>query len=198
MSQLGDALFTKTQHRVLGLLYTRPDRSYYTNEILRSTGMGVATIKRELDRMVAVGILTLRRQGNQHHYQANPDCPIYQELLTVVRKTIGVVDVLRQALDPLAHRIAWAFVFGSVASGRESANSDIDLMLIGTASFAEAVVALHPAQESLSREINPKVYRSDEWKRLLKENDAFLNEVLTNPRLDVVRNWDEPGKFDRN
>ena len=198
MSHLSDALFTMTQQRVLCLLYTRPDRSFYTNEILRSTGMGVATIKRELDRMVAAGILTLRRQGNQHHYQANPDCPIYQELLSIVRKTFGVVDVLRQALDPLADRIDWGFVFGSVASGKESANSDLDLMLIGDISFTEAVTALHSVQETLSREINPKVYRSDEWKQLLKKKEAFINEVLVKPRLDVIGKWDEPGESDRN
>ena len=198
MSHLSDALFTMTQQRVLCLLYTRPDRSFYTNEILRSTGMGVATIKRELDRMVAAGILTLRRQGNQHHYQANPDCPIYQELLSIVRKTFGVVDVLRQALDPLADRIDWGFVFGSVASGKESANSDLDLMLIGDIGFAEAVTALHSVQETLSREINPKVYRSDEWKQLLKKKGAFINEVLLKPRLDVIGKWDEPGESDRN
>ena len=198
MSHLSDALFTMTQQRVLCLLYTRPERSFYTNEILRSTGMGVATIKRELDRMVAAGILTLRRQGNQHHYQANPDCPIYQELLSIVRKTFGVVDVLRQALDPLADRIDWGFVFGSVASGKESANSDLDLMLIGDISFAEAVTALHSVQETLSREINPKVYGSDEWKQLLKEKEAFINEVLLKPRLDVIGKWDEPGESDRN
>ena len=198
MSHLSDALFTMTQQRVLCLLYTRPERSFYTNEILRSTGMGVATIKRELDRMVAAGILTLRRQGNQHHYQANPDCPIYQELLSIVRKTFGVVDVLRQALDPLADRIDWGFVFGSVASGKESANSDLDLMLIGDISFAEAVTALHSVQETLSREINPKVYRSDEWKQLLKKKEAFINEVLVKPRLDVIGKWDEPGESDRN
>ena len=159
MSQLSDALFTTTQKRVLGLLYTRPDRSFYTKEILRLTGMGVATIKRELDRMVSAGILTLRRQGNQHHYQANPDCPIYQELLSIVRKTFGVVDVLRKALEPLTDRIKWGFVFGSVASGKESTNSDVDLLLIGDISFAEAVTALQPVQETLSREINPKVDR---------------------------------------
>ena len=198
MSHLSDALFTMTQQRVLCLLYTRPDRSFYTNEILRSTGMGVATIKRELDRMVAAGIVTLRRQGNQHHYQANPDCPIYQELLSIVRKTFGVVDVLRQALDPLADRINWGFVFGSVASGNESANSDLDLMLIGDISFAEAVTALHSVQEALSREINPKVYRSDEWKQLLKKKDAFINEVLLKPRLDVIGKWDELGESDWN
>lgn len=198
MSQLGNALFSTTQQRVLGLLYTRPDRSFYTNEILRLTGMGVATIKRELDRMVAAGILTLRRQGNQHHYQANPDCPIYDELMGIVRKTFGIADVLAQALAPVTDRVDLAFVFGSIASGKESANSDIDLMLIGDISFAEAVTAIHPAQETLSREINPKVYRRDEWQRLLKKRDAFIKEVLAKPRLDIIGKCNEPGESGRN
>jgi len=198
MSQLSDALFTTTQQRVLGLLYTRPDRSFYTKEILRLTGMGVATIKRELDRMVSARILTLRRQGNQHHYQANPDCPIYQELLSIVRKTFGVVDVLRKALEPLTDRIKWGFVFGSVASSKESTNSDVDLLLIGDISFAEAVTALQPVQETLSREINPKVYRLKEWKQLIKKNDAFTTEVLLKPRLDVIGQGNESGESDRN
>ncbi len=89
MSQLSDALFTETQKKVLGLLYGQPERSFYTKEILRLTGMGVATIKRELDRMLAAGILTMTKVGNQHHYQANPACPIYGELVGIVRKTIG-------------------------------------------------------------------------------------------------------------
>lgn len=198
MSQLSDALFTTTQQRVLGLLYTRPSRSFYTNEILRATGMGVATIKRELDRMTEAGLLSSRRQGNQRHYQANSDCPIYNELRGIVRKTIGVVDVLNEALAPVAGSIVWGFVFGSVASGKDSTGSDIDLMLIGDLSFAEAVTALHPAQEALSREVNPKVFRADEWQRLLKENDAFIREVSRKPRLDVIGKWNESGKSDRN
>ncbi len=198
MSQLSEALFTTTQQRVLGLLYNRPDRSFYTNEILRATGMGVATIKRELDRMTAAGLLSLRRQGNQLHYQANPDCPIYNELRGIIRKTIGMVDVLREALAPAAENIVWGFVFGSVASGKDSAGSDIDLMLIGDLSFAEAVTALHPAQEALSREVNPKVFRVEEWQRLLRENDSFIRELSRKPRLDVMGNWNESGKPDRN
>ena len=83
-----DALFTETQQQVLGLLYGRPERSFYTNEILRLTGMGVATIRHELERMLAAGILTMRRIGNQHHYQANHNCPIFAELAAIVKKTI--------------------------------------------------------------------------------------------------------------
>ena len=192
MSQLSDALFTETQQKVLALLYGQPDRSFYTKEILRLTGMGVATIKRELDRMLAAGILRMTRIGNQHHYQANPQCPIYGELLGIVKKTFGVTEVIRRALEPLAGRIDRAFVFGSVASGKETAASDIDLLIIGEAGFAEVVGALHTVQDTLGREVNPKIYRREEWNRMKHARDAFVTEVMTKPRMDVLGGGDEP------
>lgn len=193
MNQLGDALFTTTQQQVLGLLYGQPDRSFYTKEILRLTGMGVATIKRELDRMLAAGILQMTRIGNQHHYQANPQCPIYAELLGIIKKTFGVAGTIQSALEPLADSIEWAFVFGSVASGKESAASDIDLLIIGDVSFSDVVTALYPVQETLGREVNPKIYRPDEWTRMHQTNDAFVRDVLAKPRMDVMGERNEPG-----
>ncbi len=193
MSQLGDALFTTTQQKVLGLLYTQPARSFYTKEILRLTGMGVATIKRELDRMVAAGILSLTKIGNQHHYQADPDCPLYHELLGIVKKTFGVSDVIKLALSPLLENIAWAFIFGSVAGGTETSNSDIDLIIIGNVGFSDAVNVLYPIQETLGREINPKIYRIEEWNQMCKINDAFIKEVFAKPRMDVVGDANELG-----
>jgi predicted nucleotidyltransferase len=193
MSQLSDALFTETQQKVLGLLDGQPERSFYIKEILRLTGMGVATIKRELDRMLAAGILRMTRIGNQHHYQANPQCPIYGELLGIVKKTFGVAEVIRRALEPLAHQIDRAFVFGSVASGKETAASDIDLLIIGEVGFAEVVGALHPVQETLGREVNPKIYRREEWNRMKHAKDAFVTEVMTKPRMDVIGGENGPG-----
>lgn len=190
---LCDALFTETQQQVLGLLYGQPDRSFYIKEILRLTGMGVATIKRELDRMRAAGILHMTRIGNQHHYQANPQCPIYGELIGIVKKTFGVTGIIRQALEPLAGRIDWAFIFGSVASGKETATSDIDLLIIGDAGFAEVVSVLYSVQEALGREVNPKIYPMDEWARMKSAKDAFVGEVLAKPRMDVIGGGDEPG-----
>jgi len=193
MSQLGDALFTTTQQNVLGLLYAQPEKSFYTNEILRLTGMGVATIKRELDRMVAAGILSMTRIGNQHHYQANPECPIYHELSGIVKKTFGVADVINLALSPLAGHIVWAFIFGSVASGKETSASDIDLMIIGDISFSEVVRVIHPVQETLGRELNPKIYRKEEWNLMLNNKDAFIKELLSKPRMDVMGAANELG-----
>ena len=192
MSQLGDALFTETQRKLLGLLYGRPERSFYLKEILRLTGMGVATIKRELDRMRAAGMLRMNRVGNQHHYQADPQCPIHGELLGIVRKTLGYTEAIREALVPLADRIAWAFLFGSAASGKDNTGSDIDLMIIGEAGFAEVANALYPVQEALGREVNPKIFRRDEWRRLLQAKDAFATGVMARPRVDVIGSGDEP------
>ncbi len=162
MSLLANALFTTTQQNVLGLLYSQPNRSFYTKEIIRLTGMGVATIKRELDRMVAAGILSMTKIGNQHHYQAEPGCPLYHELISIIKKTVGVSDVIKSALAPLIKKINWAFIFGSVASNKETATSDIDLMLVGDVKFSDVVKALYPIQETLVREINPKIYSVEE------------------------------------
>ena len=193
MSQLGNALFTTTQQKVLGLLYAQPDKSFYTKEILRLTGMGVATIKRELDRMLAAGILSMTRIGNQHHYQANPECPIYSELLGIVKKTFGITDVLSLALSPLRTHIDSAFVFGSVANGKETSASDIDLMIIGDVSFSDVVSVLYSVQEKLGREINPKIYHKEEWIQMRKSNDAFIKDVLAKPRMDVMGDANELG-----
>jgi predicted nucleotidyltransferase len=193
MSQLSDALFTETQQKVLGLLYGQPNRSFYIKEILRLTGMGVATIKRELDRMLAAGILQMTKIGNQHHYQANPGCPIYAELISIIKKTVGLTEPIRQALLPLSKKIDRAFVFGSIASGKESAASDIDLMIIGDLGFSEAANALYPVQEALGREVNPKIFQKSEWAKLEKENDTFIRDVMNNPRMDVMGEKDELG-----
>jgi len=156
MSRLSDALFTDTQKRLLGLLYGQPEKSFYFKQILRLTGMGVATIKRELDRMHAAGIVQMNPIGIQHHYQANPQCPIHDELISIVKKTIGMVELIRLALMPLEGQISQAFVFGSMASGKESSSSDVDLLIIGEAGFAEVANALYSVQETLGREVNPK------------------------------------------
>lgn len=193
MSQLGDALFTTTQQKVLGLLYTQPEKSFYINEIIRLTGMGVATIKRELDRMLAAGIVSMNRVGNQHHYQANTECPIHLELLGIVKKTVGVTDVIGLALAPFAEKIDWTFIFGSVASGKETSRSDIDLMIVGDVGFSEAVSALYSIQETLGREVNPKIYSRVEWIRMQENRDAFIMEILEKPRMDVMGGANELG-----
>jgi DNA-binding transcriptional ArsR family regulator len=149
MSQLASELFTETRQQMLGLLYGQPERSFFLREILRHSGMGVGTVKRELDRLLAAGIVTLRKNGNQHHYQSDSACPIYNELLAIINKIVAPVDSPASALEPLTDKIETAFVSGSLASGKESTGSDIDLMVIGDVNFAPLVKALHPRQQTL-------------------------------------------------
>lgn len=193
MSTLAEALFPKTRQRVLALLYGNTNKSFYINEILRSTGMGVATIKRELDRLQEAGILRLIKIGNQHHYQAEPQCPIFPDLKALVIKTLGIVPALANALQPLKGNITVAFVFGSVARGTETANSDIDLMIVGKVRLEEVVDFTHPVEQDLGRPINPRIYTPEEWQRLLQESGSFIRDVLTRPRLDLIGSTDELG-----
>jgi predicted nucleotidyltransferase len=193
MSQLANALFTTTQQNVLGLLYMHPEKTFYTKEILRITGMGVATIKRELERMLDSGLITRIMIGNQHHWQANPSCPIYEEILRIVKKTFGLTDSINKALASLSEKIDWAFIFGSVASGKETALSDIDVMVIGNVRFSDVVTKLYPVQETLGREINPKIYSREDWLNLVYTKDAFIREVLSKPRMDIMGDEHEFG-----
>lgn len=182
MGLLADALFTTTQQNVLRFLYGQPERSFYLKELLRLTGMGVHTIKRELDRMVEAGVLTLTPVGNQHHFQANPDCPIYGELLAVVRKTLGAADVIRQSLQPLEEQIELAFIYGSTADARDKATSDIDLMVVSaTLGYSEIMTALQAAESQLGRRIELNIYNPGEFRKRLGSNQAFMQRVMHRP-----------------
>lgn len=188
---LATTLFTDYRRRVLGLLLLHPGQRYHLREIARLTGTVPGTLARELAKLEQAGVLTKVRVGNQVLYSANTSCPIFEELASIVRKTSGLAHVLADALLPLADKIDVAFVFGSVAAGRAGTNSDIDLMVIGSADFADIVAALYDAQTTLQREINPKVYSRAEWKQLVQENGAFIKSVLAKPRIFVIGGKDE-------
>lgn len=188
----GDALFTKTQQRVLGLLYGKPDESFYLNEIVRQADMGKGTIKRELEKLNAAGLVTRRRIGNQNHYQANANCPIYVELLGIVRKTFGAADVLKSALVPLDDQIDFAFVYGSIAKGGASAGSDVDLMVItDSLSYADLMAALRGAEQTLGRVVNPTIYDKAQFKRRRQAGNAFIVRVMEQPKIWIKGTEDD-------
>ncbi|MBB6086854.1 nucleotidyltransferase domain-containing protein [Wenzhouxiangella marina] len=189
---LADALFTKVQQRVLGLLFVHPDRSFYANEVIALANMGTGAVQRELARLQAVGLVTVKRIGRQKHYQANPESPVFHELRGLVLKTVGLADVLSAALEPLKDRISQAFVFGSVAKGQDSAASDIDLMVISDElSYAELFAALEPATEQLDRPINPTVYSRAELGKRLQDHNAFACRVLQGEKIWLIGGEDE-------
>ena len=183
---LTSLLFTDYRRKVLALLLLHPEQQYHQREIARMTGTVSGTLSRELAKLVEAGLLLKVAIGNQMHYRANRQCPVFEELASILRKTSGLADILSEALLPLAAQIECAFVFGSMASGKASAASDIDLMLIGDADFAEVIRVLYPLQERLGREINPKTYRRAEWQALTEQQGAFIREILIKPKLFVM------------
>ena len=182
---LAAALFTTTQQRVLGALYGQPQRGFTVSELIASTGAGSGAVQRELAKLVASGLLTVTPIGNQKHYQANPAAPIHAELVGIVQKTVGLADILRDALDPLASRIKQAFVFGSLARGEAGPRSDVDLMVVGDATFADVVEAVYPLHERLGREVNPVVLTTKEFRTRAKD-PGFIARVVSGPRIVLI------------
>lgn len=184
---IGDALFTNVQQRVLGLLFGNADRSFYAKELIHLAGSGSGAVQRELAKLTSAGLVTLRRVGNQTHYQANRASPVFEELRTLILKTSGLVDVLRSVLAPRAADISLAFVFGSVAKRKDSASSDIDVLIVSDSlSYAELFAVLETATQRLGRPVNPTLYSGDEMTARLSKRNAFITKVFAQPKLWII------------
>lgn len=171
---------------MLGLLLLRPEQALHGREIARRVGLPSGTVTRELTRLAEAGLLKREKRGNQQVYSADTACPVFPEVAGLLRKTSGLADVLVDALATLVPRLRVAFVFGSVAQGRENAGSDVDLMMVGDGvGFREVVAVLTAAQTALGREINPKLFGIEEFVSKAS-TDAFLADVLAKPKIFVI------------
>jgi len=188
---LASLLFGTYRREVLALLLLHPETSLHVREIARITGKIPGTLLRELNQLADAGLLLREPVGNQVHFQANPACPIYEELRGILKKTSGLAGVLREALEPLADRIKAAFVYGSLARGDERAGSDVDVMIVGNPKLADVVHALAPAQEALRREINPNVYPTVEFGAKLAEGEPFLRHVMEDRKIYLIGGDDD-------
>ncbi len=181
---VADALFSGTQQRVLSLLFGQPQRSFYASEVIERVKAGTGAVQRELARLVQSELVTVHRVGNQKHYQANPQSPIFLELCAITRKTMGLSDPLRAALAPLSDHILAAFVYGSVAKHQDTASSDIDLMLVSEdLTYADLYATLETLTEQLGRAVNPTILTSRELSQRIKRGDAFIKRVLQQPKI---------------
>lgn len=184
---IGNALFSGVQQRVLALLFGHSERSFYAKELVRLAESGSGAVQRELARLAASGLVTVTSRGNQKHYQANRQSPVFAELHSLVVKTFGVVDVLRQALLPWADQIDMALLFGSVARNEATAQSDIDVLIVADdMGFPELIEALTPAETTLGRKINPVIYSNAELQRKQKEGNHFVTTVFSQPKLFIL------------
>ena len=191
-ASLADALFTTTQQRVLALLFGQPSRSFFASELIELTGSGSGAVQRELKRLTSSGLVTVKRIGKQKHYQANPDCPVFEELCALVRKTVAMLEPIRQALAPLAEGITLALIYGSVVKGTDTASSDIDLLVVADGMTLEALYSvLAPVEVSLDRKISPTLYTTKEFDSRRTGGNPFLTRVLEGDHLVLVGGADD-------
>jgi predicted nucleotidyltransferase len=182
-----DALFTPVQQRVLGLLFAQPERRYQSAELIRLAKGGTGAVHRQLARLAAVGLVTVTRSGNQKHYQANRESPVFGELHGLIVKTVGVAEPLRRALKAKAGEIRAAFVYGSVAKRGDKAGSDIDLMVISdTLRYPDVFQIVQKAEAVLARTVNPTVLTLAEWRAKSVRRDSFGSRVAAQPKLFVI------------
>ncbi len=186
-TSLADALFSAIQQRVLAYLFGQPERSFFATELIKLVAGGSGAVQRELARLAQSGLVTVTRMGTQKHYQANPKSPIFAELCAITQKTVGLALPLREALAPLASRITAAFVFGSVAKRRDTAASDIDVLVLSdTVDYADIFAALQSVEAKLGRTINPTVYKPTDWRRKRTSGNAFVVKVGAQPKLFLI------------
>ena len=191
-TSLGDALFTRTQQRVLRLLFGQPSRSFFASELIALAGSGSGTVQRELKRLTSSGLVTAKLIGRQKHYQANPACPVFTELSGLILKTVGVIEPVRLALQPIKERIKLALVYGSVAKRTDTSSSDIDLLIVANdLALVTVYSVLMPAEESVSRTINPTLYTTEEFDRRRKAENSFLVRVLGGEHVVLIGKIDD-------
>ena len=186
------ALFSDSQSRVFRWLFGQPERGYHLNELRRLTGLGSASLQRELKKLADAGLVRAENVGNLRRFRVNEQSPVYAELIGLTRKTLGAQPMLREALAPLASKLDLAFIYGSVAKGSDTAKSDIDVMVVGKDLLLSDVLKLIiPVEPLLGRKINPTVYTPAEFKRRRSQRDSFVSRVLSQPVLPLL--GDSPG-----
>lgn len=191
-SGLAGALFTPVQQRVLGLLFGQPERRFQSAELIRLADSGTGAVHRQLQRLEASGLVLATHAGNQKYYQADPKSSIFPELRGLIEKTVGIVEPIRAALEPLADRIVAAFVYGSVAKGTERGGSDLDLLVLSDdLAYADIYAALESAEARLARPVNPTVMSRAEWRRKRAHPDSFADRIGTQPKLFVIGGEDD-------
>ncbi len=190
-SALADALFTSTQQRVLALLFGQTNRTFFVTELVTLAASGHGAVQRELARLAHSGLVNVTKVGNQKHYQANPNSPLFDELRSIVEKTVGLEEPLRAALEPLTAKIRLAMIYGSIAKHSDTATSDIDLLLVSDdLTLEEAYAALAPAEQRLDRRVNPTLYSSRDFSQRRKSKNAFLSRVLDGPTIVLIGSVD--------
>jgi predicted nucleotidyltransferase len=181
-----DALLSRTTQGILSATLLQPDRWWYLSDLGKHLRRTPSSLQVPLAALTEAGVLRSRRDGNRIYYQANRECPLYPDLAGLVAKTVGLAEVLRACIQPVADRIVLAFVHGSVARSAERASSDVDLVVVGQVGLRELTPALQEAEARLGRAVNARVYGRPEFARKLRRRDHFLQSILAREKIFLL------------
>jgi uncharacterized protein len=184
MNTLSQILSSRTRAEIFRLLFGIIEEELHVREIQRRAGLNDRTIRQELSKLVRLDLLKARKDGNRVYYKANKTHPLYPEIHNLILKTIGLVDVLRGVLKD--DQIQMAFVFGSIAEGKETADSDVDLLVIGDLGLRRISNLLAGTSEKIGREINPHVMNINEFQKRIEADDHFISGVVKSHKLFIV------------
>ncbi len=188
---LAHALFTDRRSRIFRWLFGLPERSFHLNELLRLTQLGSASLQQELKQLTAAGLVSTERVGNLKMFQANPNSPVFKDLVSLTRKTVGMQSLLTQALLPLKNKLLKAWIYGSVAQQTDTASSDIDIMLVGhELRLSEVIECLQTLELELGRKINATCYTEQEFSVRQADPGSFVSQVLQKPVVDLLEQHD--------
>jgi len=184
---LSNALFSKVQQRVLALIFSHPERSFYTSEIVRKVDSGVGAVERELSKLERSGLVTVERIGNQKHYKANQGAPIFEDLRGLVEKTVGLAEPIKTCFQPYSNAIKTAFVYGSVAKGTDTARSDIDLLVIGDGlNYSDLYTAAQNVERKLRRKVHPLFVSPNDWQRKKSAKGSVFSKISHSPKIFII------------
>jgi len=182
---LSTLITSKSRRKILILFLTHPEQKFYYSQIIRDLGMTPSAAQKELSNLSNIGFLKSEKEANVKYFQVNKSFPLYNELKSIVYKTVALADPLRDALEKIGD-IQIAFIYGSVAKNTENMGSDIDLMVIGHPSMDELSEAVTKAEKGLSREINFTVFEPKDWKKNLKEKKGFATTVYKDKKIFLM------------
>ena len=184
-STIASVLFSSTRQRLLSALLLNPHQPIYAAELAKQVGVRPSTLQRDLAKFTQAGILEMSRSGNRTYFKANEQCPVFPELRSLLIKTTGFVDLLRNELAPLASEIKVVAIYGSFASGTETSGSDIDLLIVGSVKMIDLVPLLENVTGKLRRPVNPSLYTPEEFAKKA-HSSHFIKSLLGKPRLFVL------------
>lgn len=176
---------SKVRRKLLTLFLLNPEDAFYIREVEKKVGEDFRAVRRELSRLEKAGLLHSWQEANLKYYAINKGFSLYPELKSIIIKTEGLGDAIRQGLAPLGN-IKYAFIFGSLASGEERAGSDIDLMIVGDVDPAKLSTLLSSIEDKLRREINPSVYSAQEFDQRRAEANPFITNVLAAQKIMLI------------